>query len=72
MATETAYSYQAPDELIYNLLTGADAGLQIDPETGKNLALDITSLTTSSEIPELTALILNFFNHSLKSLLAKD
>ena len=34
MANETAFSYQAPDRLIYNLLTGADAATQIDPETG--------------------------------------
>ena len=44
MSNETAYSYQAPDELIYNLLTGADAGLQIDPETGKSTRLGLLPL----------------------------
>ena len=44
MANETAYSYQAPDQLIYNLLTGADAGLQIDPETGQSTRLGLLPL----------------------------
>ena len=44
MSTETAYSYQAPDQLIYNLLTGADAGTQIDPETGKSTRLGLLPL----------------------------
>jgi hypothetical protein len=44
MANETAYSYQAPDQLIYNMLTGADAGLQIDPETGQSTRVGLLPL----------------------------